>query len=173
MIKRLGVATPGRSEETLTQAAFVEPLLKMLSENPMKDRDCYLRNKRPDKISKDLLKKHPLQHLFVEEKDFEITDIIWNYFLAVKTRWPDAWSSRDKGVILNKTNGYRALMRFLTHIYNNKAFKISQVPSTDQFVTIFSDIPIDDKDFNINNFPPGSSGESAMLAAFVNRKLPN
>jgi len=171
MIKRLGVSTPGRSNETLTQAAFVEPLLKMMSENPMKDRDSYLRHKKPDKISAEKLKKYPFQHLFVEERDYDITDIMWNYFTAVKTRWPNAWNSRDRGVILNRTNGYRALMRFLLYLFNTE-YKPSLIPSIEQFRDIFKSIPFADTDFNIDNFPPGTSGESAMFNAFINRRLP-
>ncbi|MDG5469665.1 DGQHR domain-containing protein [Deltaproteobacteria bacterium IMCC39524] len=162
MIKRLGVATPGRSEETLTQATFIQPLLKMISADPMKDRDRYLRKKKPSKIDPKLLSRHPFQHMFVDEKDFEITDIVWNYFSAVKGKWSTAWASRDKGVMLNKTNGYRALMRYLLFLYNNK-FNPGKVPTTEDFKTVLDDITIKDADFNVENFAPGSSGESLLF----------
>jgi DGQHR domain-containing protein len=42
-IKRLGVATPGRMGETITQATFVESLLPYLSKDAKSDRDKLLR----------------------------------------------------------------------------------------------------------------------------------
>jgi len=166
MIKRLGVATPGRTGETLTQAAFIEPLLQLLSENPMQDRDNYLRGRKPKKVEDDKLKKLPFQHMFIDQRDYDITDIMWNYFCAVKERWIGAWASRDRGVMLNRTNGYRALMRFLNHLFNTK-FKPGDVPSMKQFREILSGITIADEDFNVDQFPPGTSGESALLKSLI------
>jgi DGQHR domain-containing protein len=50
-IKRLGSATPGRTGETLTQATVVESLLQYISEDPIVDRDLYLRGKTPAKVT--------------------------------------------------------------------------------------------------------------------------
>lgn len=166
MIKRLGVTTPGRSAETLTQAAFIEPLLQMISEDPMKDRDCYIRGKKPNRISQDLLRKHPFQHMFVDELDYDITDIMWNYFSAVREKWPIVWASRDRGVMLNRTNGYRALMRFLMHLFNSK-FTPGEVPKKEQFQNIFRKISISDSDFSVDNYQPGTSGESKLLRELI------
>jgi hypothetical protein len=55
--------------------------------------------------------------MFIEERDLDITDIIWNYFDAVKARWPKGWESPGKGLMLNKTNGFRAFMPFLRPAY--------------------------------------------------------
>lgn len=166
MIKRLGVATPGRSQETLTQAAFIEPLLLMISNNPMKDRDAYIRGKKPNKIEPSLLPKHPFQHMFVDERDYDITDIMWNYFSAIKQKWPITWASRDRGVMLNRTNGYRALMRYLNHLFNTR-YSIGTVPSIELFVKDFEKIKISETDFNVQNFPPGTSGESALYRKLI------
>lgn len=168
-IKRLGVASPYRKEETLTQSAFVEPLLKMLSAEPMKDRDRYLRNKLPPKLSDSELERHPFQHMFIDEKDFDITDIIWHFFEAVSKRW-NKWYEIDRGVMLNRTNGYRALIRFLNYLYNSK-FKKNYVPSLDEFENIFKQIEIDDDDFNVITFPPGTSGESRLYRCLVAGKI--
>lgn len=168
MIKRLGVATPGRHKqaETLSQATFIEPLLKLISAEPMLDRDAYLRNKKPQKILDEKLAKHPFQHMFIEEKDFEITDIIWNYFNAVKMRWPSAWESRDRGVMLNRTNGYRALIRYLAFLFN-KVYIPGVVPTTEDFFEKFEKMPIEDKDFIVDKFAPGTGGESALYRDLV------
>jgi DGQHR domain-containing protein len=162
MIKRLGVATPGRSNETLTQATFIQPLLKMISADPREDRDRYLRKKTPKKIEPRLLAKHPFQHMFVDEKDFDITDILWNYFSAVNERWPSAWASRDRGIMLNRTNGYLALMRYLLFLFANK-FRPGAVPTHQDFFEVFSNINIESEDFNVDKFAPGSSGESLLF----------
>ena len=56
--------------------------------------------------------------MMIEEKDVEITDILWNYFDAVRQKWPEAWRATGQGIILNKTNGFRGLMRFYAmHIF--------------------------------------------------------
>lgn len=166
MIKRLGAATTGRTGETLTQAAFIEPLLQMMSENPMQDRDCYLRDNKPKKVEEGKQKKYPFQHMFVDEKDFDIADILWHYFDAAKDRWPSAWESRDRGVMLNRTNGYRALIRFLGYLYI-ETFKPGTVPTKKQFIDIFSRVQITDSDFNVTNFAPGTSGESTLLKTLI------
>lgn len=165
-IKRLGVATPLRTGETLTQATFIEPLLKMLSSNPMKDRDYFLRGKIPPKISEVDLKKHPFQHLFIDEKDYEITDILWSFFATVSNRWPNSWNSLDMGVMLNRTNGYRALIRFLSYLYDRK-FKPNYLATSSDFETIFCQIKISDDDFNVEVFPPGSSGEGKLYRSLI------
>lgn len=162
MIKRLGVATPGRSNETLSQATFIEPLLRFVSANPMLDRDAYLKGKKPKKINIGELSKHPFQHLFVDENDFIITDIVWDYFDAVRQRWPNAWRSRDKGMMLNKTNGYRALMRLLRSIYI-KSNNYTQAINKEDFLKILSKSSLEDEDFNVSRFAPGSSGESELF----------
>lgn len=167
-IKRLGIATPGREGETLTQATFIEPLLNMVSENPMRDRDTYLRKKIPLKISEQQLSKHPFQHMFVEEMDYEITDVLWNFFSAVRARWPIAWASRDKGIMLNRTNGYRALMKFLTYLFSER-FVPGRVPTEDDFLAILRPIKLDNDDFNVESFPPGSSGESKLRRTLIDQ----
>jgi DGQHR domain-containing protein len=168
MIKRLGCTTPGRSGETLTQATFIEPLLKMISDNPMRDRDLCLRKKPLKKLPIEKLTKHPFQHLFVDEKDFEITDIIWNYFKAVGKRWPKAWNSRDKGIMLNRTNGYRAFMRFLNWLFT-KEFSLGSKPTENEFFRILANIDIVDSSFSVDKFAPGSSGEGSLFRLLIQK----
>jgi DGQHR domain-containing protein len=168
-IKRLGVATPHRTGETLTQSTFIEPLLKMISTNPMRDRDFFLRHKIPPKVSENELNQHPFQHMFVDGKDFDITDIVWNYFEAVSKKWNN-WNSTDRGVMLNRTNGYRALMRFLNHLFNQQ-FNKNCKPSLGEFQKVFNKVNIDDNDFNVETFPPGSSGEGRLFRSLVAGKV--
>ncbi len=46
-IKRLGFVTPGRSGETITQAAFVEALTDLISRDPFADRNMLLDGRSP------------------------------------------------------------------------------------------------------------------------------
>lgn len=164
-IKRLGVATEGRFDETLTQATFVEAMLRYLSDNPIQDRDLYIRGKTPTKVGAVDSKRLIFRNMMIEDKDLEIADVIWNYFSAVRTRWPAAWDNMGRGSILNKTNGFRALMRFLRPAYLDLG-KPGQVPTTEQFSGIFRRMRLQDHDFTTVNFVPGTSGEVALFNSF-------
>lgn len=162
-IKRLGFATAGRDDETLTQATVVEALMKFISIDPMQDRDILLKGKKLPKASPEELEKTPFRNLFIEGKDLDITKIMLAYFTAVRDKWPNAWLGEEKGQILPKTNGFRALMRFLKPLYKELADgNIGKAISKETFSDTFNQIPLTDDDFNTNNFQPGSSGEGAL-----------
>ena len=55
------------------------------------------------------------RNMFIDDRDLDITQILFNYFDAVRRRWPEGWYSSDEGLILNWTNGFRALMRSSAH----------------------------------------------------------
>ncbi len=95
-IKRLGVATDGRFNETLTQSTFVRALMPYVSAEPMLDRDALLRGKTLLAASKSELERLIFRNMFLEEKD-EIMDVVWNYFSAVRERWSDAWTRVERG----------------------------------------------------------------------------
>lgn len=166
-IKRLGVSTENRFNETVTQATFVEALLKYISDDPKRDRNLYLKNSRPPTLDRDKLQKYIFANMFIAEKDLEITDIIWNYFSAVKERWPKAWGYQGTGLMLNKTNGFKALMRYLPKAYL-KITQPGEVPTTEEFLNVFERINIADEEFTIENFKPGSSGESRLYRSLSN-----
>ena len=162
-IKRLGRATEGRYFETITQATFVQALMRYISKTELKDRDIYMRGGVPKKANADELKTLIFRNMMIEEKDYKIADIIWNYFDAVKEKWPEAWDATGKGLILNKTNGFRGLMRFLKDAYLHITSPGS-VPSKDEFFEIFKKVEFDDNYFTTDNFKPGSSGESVLYS---------
>lgn len=165
-IKRLGVATPGRRGELLTQATFVEALMPFISEEPMVDRDVLLRGNRLTVPSSSELRRCPFRDMFVLGEDIKIADILMNYFSAVRARWPEAWNATDKGMILNRTNGFRALMRALMPAY--KSLRASaQVPTREDFMKLFERINLSDSDFTSETFAPGSSGESELYRRFI------
>jgi hypothetical protein len=159
---RLGVSTEGRFNETITQATFVQSLLPFLTKDKIIDRDIYLRGGVPEKANNEESQKLIFKNLMIDDQDLKIADIIWNYFDAVRVKWPEAWSSDGQGIMLNKTNGFKALMRFLREVYPYIT-GIGKVPTKTEFSEIiFSKIDLEDKDFTVERFKPGSSGESEL-----------
>ena len=171
-IKRLGTATKGRYHETITQATFVQSLIRYMTKTEIIDRDIYMRGKVPKKVDSEILSTLIFRNMMIEEKDYEITDILWNYFEAVRNRWPEAWEATGQGIILNKTNGFKALMRFLKNAY---LYLVSpgEIPNVEQFEGIFNRIELNDKDFNVDNFKPGTSGESELYRTLLSRSRLN
>ena len=171
-IKRLGRATEGREMETLTQAVVVEMLLLFMSSEPMTDRDAFLRKLRLKTPSQEELQMFPFRGLFVAGNEEDITRILLRYFSAVRERWPTSWNELQRqGNVLPKTNGFRALMRFLKLVYLQiVGTEIGVVPSQKQFAASLRKVELDDDDFNTEVFPPGNSGE-AGLYRYLRRAL--
>jgi DGQHR domain-containing protein len=163
-IKRLGVATEGRFNEMLTQATFVESLMNYISFNPVLDRDLYIRGKTPAKATANESRNLIFRNMMIDKRDMEIADVLWTYFDAVRAKWPTAWNSTGYGLILNRTNGFRAMMRFLKPAYLYLVGP-GEVPTRAQFDQVFQRIQIRDDEFTSDNFKPGTSGEVALYNA--------
>lgn len=163
-IKRLGRATEGREGETITQAVVVEMLLNLMSKEPMGDRDAFLRKLGLKKPTREELMNFPFRGLFIEENEEDVTRILLRYFSAVRDRWPKSWDDLDRrGNALPKTNGFRALMRFLKFVYLNIAGDdVGMVPEIEQFQEVLQLVALEDEDFDTNTFPPGTSGEAGL-----------
>lgn len=161
-IKRLGTATEGRTGETLTQAVVVEMLLVLMTDDPMADRDTVLRRIGLERPTIDQLRKRPFRGLFIKGEDAKIARILLRYFRAVRRRWPASWEDIErKGNTLPKTNGYRALMRFLRPAYLQiVGDEIGDVPPQDSFASILESVRLEDEDFNVETLPPGTTGEA-------------
>jgi DGQHR domain-containing protein len=160
-IKRLGTSTEGRFNETITQATFIDSLIVYITNDRLQDREIYRKKSKPNLIDADELKTLFLRNMFIEEKDLEITDIVWNYFDAVKMRWPKAWLNPGRGEMLNKTNGFRALMRFLRPCYLHITLP-GNVPTKEEYYKVFEKIDFNDEHFTIDEYRPGTSGESRL-----------
>lgn len=158
-IKRLGRASDDL--ETITQATFVESLLRYVSRNPNRDADRLKRGKRlePDKGrgSDRLL----LRDMFRQERDVDMAMILWTYFSAVRSRWP-SWDTVERGNILNRSTGFIALMRFFEDAYRAASSEEPEILE-EEFRRIFSRIHLEDTDFTPDRFKPGSTGQSALL----------
>jgi DGQHR domain-containing protein len=166
-IKRLGFATPRRVGELLTQAAFVEALIRYISVRPKEDRDMLLRGQRLEKVERKELERLPFRNLFIDARDVDIARIIFNYFSAVQQRWPEGWANRERGIILNKTSGFKALMRLLGPLYWEVALP-GNVPSTELFLEKFRLVPVEHVYFTIDRYPPGGGGEGLLYRDFSN-----
>lgn len=162
----LGSAT-GSAKESLTQAAFIEPLLKLVSRDPMSDRDLFIRGKRPQRAEDGEIRSKNLvfRNWFIDNKDGLIAATLSNYFTAVAAKWTKAWDLKQRGLILNRTTGYRALMRFLPLALFTLG--LDSVHSTDEFFSIIDRVTLTDDDFRPEIFKPGSSGEGALFRRIV------
>ena len=152
-IKRLGYIDFGR--ETLTQQTFVESLTKLfLSPDPEKDRDDMARYEKLSEI--DYSDKFPFRKLFADNNDVTIAKILYNYFNAVKSKWPEAWESSK--YLLSKNNGFRALMKYLRDIYTEASSNNTTVPTVEIFFKYFESFEIRSEEFTPQNFKLGESG---------------
>ncbi|GAA0652675.1 DGQHR domain-containing protein [Sphingomonas ursincola] len=170
-IKRLGVRTKNRDSETITQAAFVESLVKLISREPMKDRNKILdRQKLPLPTNLEL-KKTPFRRMFIDEDDFGITEIILNFFIAVRNKWPQSWDDvHRKGNFIPRSNAFKALMRYLGDIYIDIVGEdFGRIPEPDEFSRYFDHIELTDDLLNTKTFRPGSSGQSLFYKLLTGR----
>lgn len=162
-IKRLGVKTEGReNSEPLTQAVFVESLMKLISDDPFQDRSILLQGKKLNLEIEDVLYKLPFRNLYIDNKDDKIALIIFNYFKSIENKWPIAWNDLNTvGNILPKSNAFKAFMRFLKPLYLGIVQKeIGRIATIEEFSNHFRTYEISDSDFTSGNFLPGSGGES-------------
>ncbi|MBI3503661.1 MAG: DGQHR domain-containing protein [Proteobacteria bacterium] len=160
-IKRLGGATPGRERETITQSTFVDALIGYISSEPKVDRDLLLRGEELPRADSETLKKYCFRNLFIDGDDITIARVLQSYFDAVRITWPKAWDDFGEGAMLNKTNGFRALMRIFGRIYPHLAKPGDLVPR-EKFEGILGRAKFRDQDFNTDNFKPGTAGEAKL-----------
>lgn len=161
-IKRLGVRTPDREGETITQAAFVESLVKLISKDPMRDRNAILDGKTLVYPSHEELMKTPFRGFFIRGDDLSIIEIVYNYFSAVRDKWPESWKDvTRKGNFIPRSNAFKALMRYLGDVYVNiDDGDFTKIPSKEEFAPYFASVALTDELLNTKTFVPGSSGQS-------------
>ncbi|HEX3652245.1 MAG TPA: DGQHR domain-containing protein [Rhizomicrobium sp.] len=162
-IKRLGVATEGRFGETLSQATFVEGLIRHISRDPIQDREIGRRGGSWSPVSQEEFERCVLRPFFVADEDEKIVSVVWNFFDAVKERWPVAWEDDGKNYVLNRSTGYLGLMRFFRDAYRHITTR-PKVVSTQSFVDVLNRSKLKDADFTKDIFIPGSSGQAALAA---------
>jgi len=163
-IKMLG---RGRDpSETITQATFVDRLLRLISRDPMDDRDKGKRGKKLDRATRSQTRRQIFRNFFIDEEDAKITVILWNFFLAVAAKWPRAWEEVQQGNVLNRTTGFGALMRFLRVSYLSFDTP-GRIILADRYRPILDKIDLPDMSFTPDQYLPGSSGEKMLFDEFV------
>ena len=165
-VKMLGVAL--EPTETITQATFVDRLLRLISKNPMEDRDLLKRKKKLDRARGAQRSRQIFRDLFVDDQDHVIALILWNFFLTVQRKWPESWQEVERGNILNRTTGFGALMRFMRVAYLSIDMP-GQVIQTEAFSQLMDKISIPDGTFSPEKYLPGSSGEKTLFDELVEK----
>jgi len=163
-IKRLGAAFGGNGAfEPISQANFVESLLKLMSKDPRSDRDILLRGGTPPKYEGDEFWRYPFRAWFVDGQDLKVADALSSYFSTVKATWPDAWDDeRRGGLVLNRSSGFKALMRLYAFLYKQQKLPNATV-GAERLAKHLGGLNLNDNDFTLANFVPGSSGESRLF----------
>ena len=165
-VKMLGVAL--EPTETITQATFVDRLLRSISRDPMADRDLLKRKKGLDRARGTQRSRQIFRDFFIDDQDHIIALDLWNFFLAVQTKWPESWQTVERGNILNRTTGFGALMRFMRVAYLSLDMP-KEIVQSDAFSQIMSNINIADGTFNPDIYLPGSSGEKKLYDELVEK----
>ncbi len=169
-IKILGKST-GQELESITQSTFVDRLMKLITREAMQDKDLIKRKKTPARAIKADLRKLLFRNLFIDENDAQITMVLWEYFSAIKERWPTAWLDRSKGAILGRSTGFAALLRILPEIVVRiTARPLDQDTSIidkDEYLALLRLIDINDEDFVSTTYLPGSSGEGQLFTEML------
>lgn len=160
-IKRLGKRTPGIDTETLAQATVVNGLLRHLPRQQEKERSKGLLNKVQQREPKEPWEKLIFVEFYRSEDTTSIFLTVSNYFRAVRNRWSAAWNSDERGMILCRTTGYNALIRFLNDAYVDLV-EWPRVVGVKEFQAIFDEIDIEDEQLNSSNYLPGGSGASRL-----------
>ncbi|NTI47089.1 DGQHR domain-containing protein [Agrobacterium rhizogenes] len=163
-IKRLGGASIDGRFEPISQATFVESLLKYITTDPKVDRDVLLRDRSLPKLVKDVeIYRLPFRNLFIDGKDVQIAEEIYKLFNAVKSRWTTAWDDRRReGLMLNRTNGFRAVMRLYGFLFRENGIPGTSLPQG-YIEHYLANLPLKDSDFTVENFVPGSGGEGRLF----------
>lgn len=159
-IKRLGLKQNGIDSQILTQAAFVDNLVKLISRNPSLDRDVLLGKHKgffglissnlPD-LDTGSFNKHPFRKSFSDADDATIAVNLVSYYKEIERRWPNSWSWENKKSTLNKTVGLIASMRFLKDVMNflvdNKGYSYGEVIPSSEFSSIIQRVNLDEDYF--------------------------
>ena len=103
---------------------------------------------------------------YIEGDDVDISEILFNYFDAVRCKWPSSWADlATPGNLLPRSNAFKALMRFLLeYVYQDIiGEKFGEIPTSKQFFAYFKKLDLLDSDFTTKNFLPGNSGQASFF----------
>lgn len=169
-IKRLGKRTPGVDEETLAQATVVNGLLRHLPKDQEKERSKSLLGLGRRRERDESWRNRIFVDYYRDDEFLPILLIVSNYFDAVRDRWSVAWNSTEQGMILARTTGFNALIRFLKDAYL-EIVDSPRVVEKQEFAEIFSRISIADEELNSEVYLPGSSGAGLLYRQLKSQGL--
>lgn len=116
-------------------------------------------------IDKQLLSpKKPLAELYENGKDQQIFDLLFAYFVAMRTVFPVAWENDSHNeYILTKTTGFVGFMSYLSDVLKKHKTSLLDL-DTDFFVSQFEKVKtdFDNKDFLNENYPAGAVGQNRI-----------
>lgn len=162
-VKRLGKADPGKGRvQTLAQATVVKPIVDYITSDPEGERNKRYQGIFSTRRNRNDWERFIFQPFFDSDDDSGVFTCLTNYFLAVKAKWPGAWDDAPSGMILNRTTGYAALMRFLGPVYRMNCDGPGQILTQEVCERIFHQIDIPETDLTKEEFVPGSSGTSKL-----------
>jgi hypothetical protein len=161
-VPELGLATEGRFGETLSQATVVRGILPYISDDPVGDRDRGRRFAYWEPATAKEFGSRIFYPFFQKNEDQKILAVLMNYFLSIRDRWPIAWNSTGQGNIINRTNGFNGFMRFLKPSYLRYTTEPNVVPKA-SFDSLFARMKLEDGDFTVETFPPGTGGSSKLF----------
>lgn len=162
LIKRLGKAD--FRNETVAQATLADCIIKYISSNPPKDRNILRTGSKLPLVEGAEKEKYFFRNWFINEEDVKIAKVIWNYFEAIKRKWPIAWGNLD--FILTKSTGVIAFMRFLKDLV--ELLDMEKIITTEDFEGILNKIDIKDKELVNNIYQSGGVGQSALYKSLIN-----
>lgn len=159
-VKRLGKAARGKGDiQTLAQATVVKPIVDYITADPEEERNRRYKGIFVSRREPDEWRRFIFQPFYDKDKDGDVDVFLCltHYFNAVKAKWPEAWDNAKTRIILNRTTGYVALMRFLRDVYLAKCEK-GEILTREVCDKIFNKITITTGELDSENFVPGSSG---------------
>lgn len=162
LIKRLGKAD--FKNETIAQATLADCIIKYISNNPPKDRNILRTGAKLHLVEGAEKDKYFFRNWFINEEDVKIAKVIWNYFEAIKRKWPMAWGNLD--FILTKSTGVIAFMRFLKDLV--ELLGMEKIITVDDFEGILNKIEIKDTELVNSVYQSGGVGQSALYKALIN-----
>ena len=114
-LKMLGRKVTG--EETLSQGAFVNYLVTLISADPQKD---LVDEKRGVKLSDD--ESRPFRYYYIANKDEYILKILINYFAAFASIFKEEWNN-SRIYMLSRSTGFGGMMLALRSIAERGLFE--------------------------------------------------
>lgn len=163
-IKILGIARRSPKEKPkLTQAIIVETLLVLMCGSLEKANQIRDQLKTGKKIDQFFGNEEPpiFFRLFSQEKDAEITLIIWNFLSAAKKEWQEAWDEPgDKGILISR-NGFRAIMRLHSLMYKSLG---KTIPSESDYFVTLNRMNFKTSNFRRRIYFKGKDGEEKLYA---------